>query len=262
MNIKETLNLMASFSHDEYEKAKELGIVAAELSYENGFVYVKDNGDSYGIRVSFSVEDEFVYDDLKPFIESDKEKIYILLSGMNRDIYHQLLYKGFEEVYSSYELINHKESVESNLEGEVLQLEPYKEQEFLEYIRVLGSYSSMRKDLGLEPFDWYGSNHEEAKKKFQLHQETNEIFGHYVNGKLVGVGMLHGNEIDSMAIDLKHQEQGYGKKLLRSLMVILHQRGHRELFVRVMANNSSAIHLYRSMGFETKRNLTVLEKIN
>lgn len=248
--------MMSSYTYDEYVESVEKNEIIDEFLYDNGFVYIKDNIESYGIRASFTDDRvcEMVFDDLYPYM--NKEKLYFLINGSNKTIYNTLLNKGFTDKYTAYEM---------TYSGEIfwddnLELKPYHSDEFESYINVLGAFTEMRKKLDLEPFDWYLHNQEDAKIKFDLHKKDNNIFGYWQENELQAVAMLDHNEIDTIAVRRDVQKKGIGKKLLKTLIMLLNDRGYLELYLSVMAINKKAITLYESLGFQTRTALTVLEK--
>ena len=84
--------------------------------------------------------------------------------------------------------------------------------------------------------------------------------GHYVvddeDGVLVGYAGLravHGSrdaDIQTIAVDDAHRGQGRGRHMLRALLAVAAERGAREVFLDVRADNAPAIALYASEGFE------------
>lgn len=79
--------------------------------------------------------------------------------------------------------------------------------------------------------------------------------------ELAGICFLKDGNIHSFAVSREYQRQGYGKKLLKG--VILHNNNDLNLIVR--ASNTGAIALYRSVGFiptEIKRNFYKFSSID
>ncbi|SEC10002.1 ribosomal protein S18-alanine N-acetyltransferase [Microbacterium hydrocarbonoxydans] len=68
-----------------------------------------------------------------------------------------------------------------------------------------------------------------------------------------GVRALQGSgdaDIQTIAFDAEHRGAGRGRALLRALLDAAVERGAREVFLEVRADNPSAEGLYRSEGFE------------
>ncbi|MDR6867274.1 ribosomal-protein-alanine acetyltransferase [Microbacterium resistens] len=85
--------------------------------------------------------------------------------------------------------------------------------------------------------------------------------GHYVvdeedDGRVVGYAGLRAvqgsrdADIQTIAIDAAHRGEGRGRGLLRALVAVAAERGAREVFLDVRADNMPAIALYASEGFE------------
>ncbi|KNY07715.1 ribosomal protein S18-alanine N-acetyltransferase [Microbacterium sp. GCS4] len=75
-------------------------------------------------------------------------------------------------------------------------------------------------------------------------------------GSVVGYGgvrALEGSgdaDIQTIAFDAEHRGAGRGRALLRALLETAAERGAREVFLEVRADNPGAEGLYRSEGFE------------
>ncbi|WP_424936269.1 MULTISPECIES: ribosomal protein S18-alanine N-acetyltransferase [Bacteria] len=84
--------------------------------------------------------------------------------------------------------------------------------------------------------------------------------GHYVvddeDGVLVGYAGLRAvrgsrdADIQTIAIEEAHRGEGRGRRMLRALLAVAVERGAREVFLDVRADNAPAIALYASEGFE------------
>jgi ribosomal-protein-alanine N-acetyltransferase len=76
------------------------------------------------------------------------------------------------------------------------------------------------------------------------------------DGTVVGYGgvrALQGSadaDIQTIALLAEHRGQGRGRTLLRALLSAAVERGAREVFLEVRADNPSAEGLYRAEGFE------------
>lgn len=77
-----------------------------------------------------------------------------------------------------------------------------------------------------------------------------------LDGAIIGYGgvrALEGSrdaDIQTIAFDLAHRGAGRGRALLRALLDAAGQRGAREVFLEVRADNPGAEGLYLSEGFE------------
>lgn len=266
MDIKATLNLMATYAYDEYLDFQKEGSIVDELTFDSGFVYVKDNGESYGIRISFQDDTEFDPTCIEQYLKQPKDRYYILMNGKNARVRDHYVALGFKEMYSAHEMhLNTEPTDFDKFPGIVeasglLKLQAYDPNHFDDYIRILGSFAPMRESLNLEPYDWYGHHLAEAKEKFENHSKDENFFSYAIDGKLVAVAMLEKNEIDTIAVHRDWQKQGIGKKLLQTLIYILKERGYQEQFLSVMAINAKAQQLYESVGFRSISIMTILYK--
>ncbi|WP_217183005.1 ribosomal protein S18-alanine N-acetyltransferase [Streptomyces sp. AC495_CC817] len=77
-----------------------------------------------------------------------------------------------------------------------------------------------------------------------------------VDGAVIGYGgvrALQGGadaDIQTIALDREHRGAGRGRALLRALLAAAAERGAREVFLEVRADNPAAWGLYVSEGFE------------
>ena len=67
-----------------------------------------------------------------------------------------------------------------------------------------------------------------------------------------GLGVRQGNHIGfyDIVTDKSFRNQGYGKRLLRSLLTWGRQNGARNAYLQVMLNNAPALRLYSQLGFK------------
>ncbi len=56
-------------------------------------------------------------------------------------------------------------------------------------------------------------------------------------------------ELLDIAIDAKHQHQGWGRKLLEEMLALARRHEMRRMVLEVRASNKAAISLYRNAGF-------------
>lgn len=89
-----------------------------------------------------------------------------------------------------------------------------------------------------------------------VHQEAAVPFAIYADERMVGFVMLRRNEafrnvlLWQFLIDRRHQARGYGKAAIRSVIEWVRQNtDYREIVVSCYEDNTTAIKLYRSLGF-------------
>lgn len=93
-----------------------------------------------------------------------------------------------------------------------------------------------------------------------MSEELSSPHGRYLvdehEGSVIGYGgvrALRGSrdaDIQTIAFDEEHRGTGRGRALLRALLAAAAERGAREVFLEVRADNPGAEGLYRSEGFE------------
>jgi ribosomal-protein-alanine N-acetyltransferase len=73
-------------------------------------------------------------------------------------------------------------------------------------------------------------------------------------GRIVGYAGLaatrHEAEVQTVAVDPGRQGEGLGRRLLAALLAEARDRGCKDVFLEVRADNPRAIELYRRSGFE------------
>jgi len=109
----------------------------------------------------------------------------------------------------------------------------------------------MRTLHGFEPYDWYGSNPEEANKEYTEADEKDKFYSYEVDGNLIGVGMVIDDMIDVIAIDPKLQKGGHGREFLKGILCDMFKKGHKEIKIGVVESNDHVYRLYSSEGFIT-----------
>lgn len=63
-------------------------------------------------------------------------------------------------------------------------------------------------------------------------------------------------------IDVKHQDQGYGRAFLPMVVELMRsQYGCRDVYTSVHDDNSHALHLYTSFGFERTAEMDAEERV-
>lgn len=84
----------------------------------------------------------------------------------------------------------------------------------------------------------------------EIYNEDNSYYV-YADDKLIGliVIFIHRGMIASIAVDPKHRNRGYGKKIMHFALNKLKENGWGRIYLRVHANNKAALKMYESMGF-------------
>jgi ribosomal protein S18 acetylase RimI-like enzyme len=122
-----------------------------------------------------------------------------------------------------------------------IQLIPFSSQYQEEYKRIYNQcYHEMRKELDIKPFDF-------IQDESFFESGMDKVFLLLCDGKIIGSVALKGDEIDDLIVDIKNQNQGYGKQIL--LWALEHINSER-IILHVAEWNKKAIDLYKKNGFE------------
>lgn len=149
--------------------------------------------------------------------------------------------------FNMYEMEYKGGAVESNL-----SLIPFEEKYYEQYKNLIDDcFYEMRKALNILPYEKYCDSLEEVVKQKEnifLLLEGDEI--------ICAVSCLE-NEIGNVAVNLKYQRQGYGRKLMEFALNYMQKRGDSSINLTVTKWNKNAIALYEKLGFKITKETTV-----
>jgi ribosomal protein S18 acetylase RimI-like enzyme len=149
--------------------------------------------------------------------------------------------------FNMYEMEYKGSTVQSNL-----PLIPFEEKYYEQYENLIDDcFYEMRKALNIQPYDKFCASLEEVmkqKENIYLLPEGDEI--------ICAVSCLE-NEIGNVAVNLKYQRQGYGRKLMEFALGYMQKRGDSPIKLTVTKWNKNAIALYEKLGFEITEETTV-----
>lgn len=124
---------------------------------------------------------------------------------------------------------------------------PFQKGYWKEYMRKYnGCFSEMRRDLEIEPIDFYSDYSQMADK-------AGSTYLYLENGVIAGAVSCYGNEIDDLFVDRAFQRQGVGRKLLLWGIAHIRKEGYREVILHVAEWNQDAIRLYSDVGFMIRK---------
>jgi GNAT superfamily N-acetyltransferase len=112
-------------------------------------------------------------------------------------------------------------------------------------------FYEMRKALNIQPYESYCADLEE------LMGQKENIFLLLDGDEIIGAVSCYENEIENLAVSLKYQRQGFGKKLMRFALDYMQKRGTSPIKLTVTQWNRSAIALYESFDFVITKETTV-----
>lgn len=130
------------------------------------------------------------------------------------------------------------------------------EKHYRQYKNLIDScFYEMRKALNIRPFEKHSVSLNELTK---LKENTFLL----LNGdEIICAVTCSEQNIENVAVDLKYQRQGYGRKLMEFALRYMQKRGDSSIKLTVMKWNKHAIALYESLGFEVTRE-SILEGVN
>ena len=124
------------------------------------------------------------------------------------------------------------------------------------------SFRPLRLENNIVPVDYYGSNSEDSKKELVELNEEGKIRGVWDKDVLIGVTIIEGNEIDTIAIKKEHQNKGYGRSVVNYLMNhLINEKKYKTIHLGVIASNKIAFDLYIKCGFYQVGSITYLKKV-
>ena len=108
------------------------------------------------------------------------------------------------------------------------------------------SFFSMRKALGIEPYDF-------IQDDSFFEKGMDDVFLLVSGKELVGSVALRGGEIDDLFVAEKYRGKGYGREILLWAL----ENGKGKVFLRVAAWNERAIELYKKYGFDVTETIMI-----
>ena len=149
--------------------------------------------------------------------------------------------------FEMYEMEYRGGTVESSL-----SLVPIDGKYYEQYKQLIDDcFCEMRKALNIKPYEKHSYVIEDLakiKENTYLFLDSDEIIG--------AVSCLN-NEIGNVAVNVKYQHQGYGKKLMIFALAYMQKRGYNPIILTVTKWNQNAIALYKSLGFEVTKERNV-----
>jgi len=267
--IKKYLDLIFRSTYESFLKGEKDGLIVKSFICENpnGFVYVNKNKESYGIKFAFEDDpsnDDLmtIHDEVKKYLD-DKEikKIYITCNSSSKNILNYYDLNHVQLWYTAYEM-EYKNDV-YNYKPDTLEFKAYDEKYLLDFIELLDeSFRPLRLENNIVPLDCYGCDLEESKEEFHELNEEGKIKGVWDKEELIGVTIIEGNEIDTIAIKKEHQNKGYGRRILYCLMNhLMNEKKYNTIHLGVIASNKIAFDLYDKSGFNQVGSITYLKRV-
>lgn len=112
-------------------------------------------------------------------------------------------------------------------------------------------YYEMREALNIKPYKGFCPSLED------LIEERDTIFLLMDEDEIIATASCEDNEVSNVAVNLKYQNRGYGRKILDYVISYLQKQGYYTIKLTVLKWNKKAIALYKSAGFEITDETTV-----
>jgi GNAT superfamily N-acetyltransferase len=127
------------------------------------------------------------------------------------------------------------------------------DQEFYEKYKSLinSCYYEMRKELNIQPYGAFCAGLEE------LIEQKENIFLLMDGDEIIGTVSCGNNEISKVAVNLKYQRRGYGRRIIEFAIHYIQEQGNLPIKLTVTKWNKNAMALYESLGFEIIKEATV-----
>jgi ribosomal protein S18 acetylase RimI-like enzyme len=129
----------------------------------------------------------------------------------------------------------------------------YEDENYIDKIRLESeAFSTLRKNCDIEPYNWYLAASEKAlenNRKWTLSQKD-YTYLFFESDEIVGASLVKDAEIDLLFVNVKYQGRGYGRKILEFTVNRGLEQNPLAVNLNALAENESALRLYRSAGFE------------
>ena len=109
----------------------------------------------------------------------------------------------------------------------------------------------MRKELNIQPYGEYCAGLEE------LMEQKENIFLLMDGDEIIGSVSCSNNEVSKVAVSLKYQRRGYGRKIVEFAIHYIQKQSDFPIKLTVTKWNKNAIALYQSLGFKIIKETTV-----
>lgn len=133
--------------------------------------------------------------------------------------------------------------------------EPYEDKYYEKYYELIGdAFYDLRKSLGVQPYKIVpnGDRDEMFEGETFLAVNTDDV-------PIAAVTIEFSNQIDNLAVSPKAQNLGFGRQLaiFATNRCLMSELGYAQL--DVVAQNTKALELYKSLGYKIHRTIAVLK---
>jgi len=133
-----------------------------------------------------------------------------------------------------------------------LPLVPFEEKYYEQYKKLMDDcFYEMRKALDIRPYEKHSYSLDEPT---ELKENTFLLLD---DDEIICAVTCSETDIKNVAVSLKHQRKGYGRKLTEFAINYMQNRGDATIKLTVTKWNENAIALYESLGFVITKESTV-----
>lgn len=152
---------------------------------------------------------------------------------------------GFQKRYSSHFMTYFIESA-SYVSG----FENYDNSMFLQFVNAeADAFYPLRHRIGIEPERIQAT---ENVRSF-LVKAADKYFVYRQNGEIIAGGGVYNGEITDIFVSEKARGCGLGRKMIQKCIYEAYRSGERMVSLWVITENTPAVNLYRSLGFQTEK---------
>lgn len=152
---------------------------------------------------------------------------------------------GFKKKYSSHFMTYHIDRP-IYVQG----FEKYDDSMFLQFINTeADAFYPIRHRIGIEPERIQPT---ENARSF-LNKAADKYFVYRENGKILSGGGVYNGEITDIFVSEEARGQGLGRKTVQRCIYEAYRSGERSVSLWVITENSPAVNLYTSLGFQTEK---------
>ncbi|BBH24674.1 hypothetical protein Back11_60190 [Paenibacillus baekrokdamisoli] len=180
---------------------------------------------------------------IRPYIE-DNDPLCFNVYGGNKSIIELVKKLGFTPDMEGYEFV-YQGQVPLEFVPTKLTIKAFEQSALEDFVTLFEqSYYQLNKDNGWS-VDWYANNKGIFSERLALKSQTDELVSFWSGDRLVGTYIISGKYIQDLVVHPEYQGLGYGKTLLlHALNLLIEQKGHQSVYLRVAKSNAAAIRFY------------------
>lgn len=189
-----------------------------------------------------------LYQAIEPLIISHHSQFVVTSCNANdNDSIQFWNHQGFMTWFVLKTMVHDSRSINKH----ELKYRNYQDSDFEMYFKGLGdAFEPMRRAMDISPYNVsHVSSEKMAKERKAFIEESSKIFIFFDKESYVGTAILDDNEIDDLYVCQAFQGQGYGRKILETIMHIAMEKCEQPMRLTVVDWNVKAKKLYHSVGF-------------